>query len=452
MGGWNIDSAHHLLSRCLFGYTSKDITFALSYSLDNYVDNVLLASRPAPNPPAEWVSEAPSTTDQTTIVLKRRDLINWWIDLMLKRNHSLQEKMVLFWHNHFVSEMIKVGFPQRMYWQNVLFRTYAFGNFKNLTKAITIDPAMLVYLDGVLNIKQKPNENYGRELLELFTLGIGNYTEDDVKAAARSLTGWQVSELKPVFNPNRFDNTDKTFLGVTNNFTYETLIDVIFTKPQAAEHICKKLYKEFVFHVPNMNFVKKMADILVKADFEIKPLLSFLFKSDHFYDSQFRGSRIKSPVELVIGTLKSLNVKVSEYGYLADTLRQLQQNLFNPPDVRGWEGQRRWVSSATFPVRHALTNSYVTGKKLNGQNTGFQVNTLTYARSFTNAEHAVRFVNEVSSQHIRYPLSENSRKILLDSLLNGASPEEWSTYSPMADTRIANFLKVLMRLPEYQLC
>lgn len=443
--------ARHLLSRCSFGFTNRDVSTCMSYTLENYIDKVLLAPITIPDKPGDWVNEEPAVADSATRGARQKELVNWWIKLLLE-DHSLQEKMVLFWHNHFVSEMVKVAHPQHMYWQNHLFRTYAFGNFRDLTKAVTTNAAMLIYLDGISNRKTKPNENYARELLELFTLGIGNYTDKDVKEAARALTGWQIDKLTTFLNPGRFDNTNKTFLGVTENYNHETLIDAIFKNTKTAEHLCTKLYKEFICYTPDADFIKQMAGVLINADYEIKPLLAFIFKSDHFYETRFIGSKIKSPVDLLVGTLKSFGISSPEYGYLADTLKQLQQNLFNPPNVRGWEGQRKWISSATFPTRQALTDSYVNGKKAGGQSIKFQIDGLTYASTFSSSENAAAFVDDVTNQLIRYPISEYKKTLLLETLLEGTMPEEWTLTGQMAGSRVKNFLKVLMRLPEYQLC
>lgn len=204
---WDEDAARHILARTLFGYNKQDVEFALSITLDEFVDNYLLADQPELITPGYWVSD-PSDENTTE---RTRELIYWWYNLMLTQGYSLRERMVLFWHNHFVSDVVKVYLPQRMYWQNKLFRDFAMGNVIELTKAITIDPAMLIYLDGTRNRRGAPNENYARELLELFTLGIGNYTEQDIQEGARALTGWRVDGLTPYFTESRFDNEFKTF-------------------------------------------------------------------------------------------------------------------------------------------------------------------------------------------------------------------------------------------------
>ena len=193
---WNKESAIHLLSRTLFGFSKEDIDFARSYSIEDYVDNHLLRELEEPQSPGFWVDDNSSYNNS----VRSRELIYWWFNLMLNESHSVRERMVLFWHNHFVSELSTVKLPQRMYHQNRLFRKYAFGNFRELTKKVTTDPAMLIYLDNTKNRKEDPNENYARELLELFTLGIGNYTEEDIVEAARALTGWQVEGLESFFN------------------------------------------------------------------------------------------------------------------------------------------------------------------------------------------------------------------------------------------------------------
>jgi uncharacterized protein (DUF1800 family) len=199
---WDEAAARHILSRTLFGYNKQDVEFALSITLDDFVDNYLLGDQPQPPHPGTWVNE-PSYENYNENL---RDLIFWWYNLMNTQGYSIRERMVLFWHNHFVSDVSKVGLPQNMYWQNKLFRDYAMGDLIKLTKAVTIDPAMLIYLDGVRNRRGEPNENYARELMELFTLGIGNYTEQDIQEAARALTGWRVEGLVSYFDPERFDD------------------------------------------------------------------------------------------------------------------------------------------------------------------------------------------------------------------------------------------------------
>ncbi|GAA4466295.1 DUF1800 domain-containing protein [Nibrella saemangeumensis] len=453
MSAWNFENARHLLTRCLFGYTRGDLDKALSYSTaTDFVSKELLADKSLPDPPGTWVAEAPVANNGTVDGTRYRDLTFWWLQRMLTEQTHMREKMVLFWHNHFTSDREKVNFPQHMYQQNMLFRKYAFGNFKQFTKDVTIDPAMLIYLDGRQNNRNAPNENFARELMELFTVGIGNYTEDDIKQAALALTGWRVDGLKAVFNQNGFANTNKTFLGKTGNFTYTDIIDILFTKDILANFICQKLYKEFVYYKPNGAFVSEMAAVFRQADYELKPVLQFLLTSDEFYRTDYRGAKIKSPVELLIGTLKALSITNPDWGYVTEASRTLQQQLFNPPTVQGWIGQRDWISSSTLPLRGSFTDSVINGRRLNGQRLPFSIDALTYARSYPSSEKAELFVRDVTDYLLAYPIAPKKREFLLDTLLDGTISENWSTNTPMADVRIQKFLRTVMRQPEFQLC
>lgn len=452
MIAWNADMARHLLARTLFGYTRDNLVKALSHtSVDTFVDSELLADRPTPAPPDAWVTETPIPNNGSVDGQRYAALTTWWLNRMLTEGTSMREKMVLFWHNHFVSDRAKVNYPQHMYQQNALFRRYAFGDFRQFTKDVTIDPAMLIYLDGRQSNKNAPNENYGRELMELFTLGIGNYTETDVKQAALALTGWRVDGLKSVFNKNGFADVPKTFLGQTGNFSHTDIVDIILTKDAAAEFICRKLYKEFVFYKPNEAFVKQMAAELRTANYNLRTVLRFLFTSDEFYKPEYRGAKIKNPVELAIGSLKFLDISKPDFAYVADAARILQQYLFYPPDVAGWPGQRDWISSNTYPARGGYSDSLVNGRRANGQNLSFKVIPLDYARSFKSSENAPQFVQDVSNLMLLVPPTASKEKLLLDTLLDGTIAANWSTNTPMADVRIQKFLKALMRLPEYQL-
>ncbi|GAB3042800.1 hypothetical protein GCM10027185_53130 [Spirosoma pulveris] len=436
----------------MFGYTRDDLKKALSYtSVVDFVDKELLADRPQPEAPDSWVTETPISNNGTVDSARYTELTNWWFTQTLNEGVSMREKMVLFWHNHFVSDRDKVSYPQHMYQQNALFRKYAFGDFRQFTKEVTINPAMLIYLDGRQNNKNAPNENYARELLELFTLGIGNYTETDIKQAALALTGWSVNGLNAVFSKNNFASQNKTFLGKTGNFTYGDIVDIILTKDAAAEFICRKLYKEFVFYKSNESFVRQMAAVFRTSNYSIRSVLQFMLTSDEFFKPDYRGSKIKNPIELAVGTLKFLDITNPDFTYVADTSRTLQQYMFFPPNVAGWPGQRNWISSTTYLARSSYSDSVVNGRKSNGQNLTFRVVPLDYARSYQSAENATLFVKDVVSGLLQLAPNPTKEKLLLDTLLDGTIAANWSTNTPMADVRIQKFLKALMRLPEYQL-
>jgi uncharacterized protein (DUF1800 family) len=447
ISAWDEPAAIHILSRTLFGYNLADIEFALSISLDDFIDNYLLADKPEPPQPGFWVNDTSSenSTERT------RELTYWWMNQMLTQGYSFRERMVLFWHNHFVSDYVKVGLPQRMYWQNKLFREYAFGNFKELTKKVTLDPAMLIYLDGVKNTKNSPNENYARELMELFTLGIGNYAETDIQEAARALTGWRVDGITPYFTESRFDSGEKNFLGQSGNFNHNDIVDIIFTKEEASKFLCRELYSEFIYFTPDENFISQLAQTLRDNNYNIKPVLSALLKSTYFHSDEIRGSKIKNPVEFVLSTVRQLNIQNPDYSYLRQVINQLKQELLYPPNVSGWPGDKTWISTTTLPARNIFTDSVINGKKPNGEKLSFSINVIDFARSFPAPENATRLVNDIIKCMIQFPLSDTKRKLLLDTLLDGAAVYDWSTYEDNAEARLQSFLKVLMRLSEYQL-
>ena len=444
---WDEGAARHILSRTLFGYTKQDIEFALSQTLDNFVDNYLLADQPTPQPPGDWVNNSDNTDNSDHI----REIIYWWYDLMVTQGYTMRERMVLFWHNHFVSEVAKVSLAQRMYWQNKLFRDYAMGNLIDFTKAVTIDPAMLIYLDGTRNRVGAPNENYARELLELFTLGIGHYTETDIQEGARALTGWRVDGIEPYFTESRFDDGEKTFLGYTGNFNHEDVVDIIFTKPSAAVYFCRELYREFVHVDVDEMSVETMAQLLRANNYNIKPVLSMLLKSVMFHEDEIRGAKIKSPVELIVGTMRQFNVGTPDYVYMRQVAEQLRQTLLSPPNVSGWDGDKVWIDTTTLPSRNIFTDAVVNGRKSNGGELTFEIDFVEYVRTFPSSEDAVQLIDDLAKIFLQFSLSENRKKYLLDTLLDGAEVYDWSTSDPLAEDRLKLFFKALMRLSEYQL-
>ncbi len=453
---WNQTNVNHLLARTLFGFSAKDSQQAMGYgSFTELINKAILVDTPLPAPPNPWVTTTPAQIQQDNGSAGNwyRELTYWWYNRMLSEGLNMQEKMVLFFHNHFSNERDKVNYPQYMYQQNQLFRKHAFGNFKQLVKDVTIDPSMLIYLDGNNSRGTNANENYAREIMELFTLGIGNYTETDIKQAAKVFSGWQVKGLVSAFDSTRwYTEATATVFTKAAKFKYDTLIDWIFEQKAAAEFICRKLYTEFVYYKPNEAFVLQMADVFRKNNFELKPLLSFMLSSDEFYKASIQGSKIKNPTELMVGTSKLLQIKMTDTVNLYELSKTLQMQLFQPPDVAGWPGQREWISSTTYSHRGGFTDSLLTGRRFNGVAVTGKIETLPFARSFATAEKAVEFVDEVVGLALRFPLSDARKKFLLDTLLDGTTVMNWTTYVSNADTRINKFLKTLMRLPEYQLC
>jgi uncharacterized protein (DUF1800 family) len=446
----------HLLSRSLFGFSKSDLTMAQGYgTFADFIDKALLKDAALPAAPNTWVSTVPAQVQQTDGSAGRwyTEMTTWWYSRMVNEGLNMREKMVLFLHNHFSNERDKVSYPQNMYAQNQLFRKYAFGNFKQLVKDVSIDPAMLIYLDGNNSRGSGPNENYARELMELFTMGIGNYTETDVKQAAKVLSGWQVSGLTSTFTASRwYTEANVTVFSKTAKFDLNTLIDHIFDQKATAQFICRKLYQEFVYYKPDEVFITKMATVFKANNFEMKPLLKFLFTSEEFYKTEIIGSKIKSPTELLVGSAKLLQVKTPDLNNFYEMARTLQMQLFQPPNVAGWPGQREWISSTTYSYRGGFTDSLLTGKRYNGVTVTSKLDPIVYARTFSTSEKANEFVDELVGLALRFPLSDTRRKLLLDTLLDGTIVANYNTFTANTDARINKFLKALMRLPEYQLC
>ena len=292
-------------------------------------------------------------------------LQTWWLDRMIASPAPLQEKMTLLWHGHFTSALFQKGIaPEEMLAQNQLFRNNALGNVHKLTLAVSQDPAMLKYLDNRASVKAHPNENYARELMELFTLGIGNYTETDIRESARAFTGWMVrGPLQGggfVYNAAQHDDGTKTFLGRTGNFNGNDIVDIIFAQPAAARWFATRLLTFFVYSDPEPALVDAVAALLKKNDFELQPVMSTLLRSNVFYSDRAYRALVKSPVEYVVGTYQLFGVAQVDPPVLG-ALNRMSQMLFYPPNVKGWDGGSAWLNSQTVLAREnfasALTNS-----------------------------------------------------------------------------------------------
>ncbi|PID46513.1 MAG: hypothetical protein CSB47_03580 [Proteobacteria bacterium] len=283
-------------------------------------------------------------------------LKQWWMSHLLTTKAPVQERMTLFWHNHFTSGFAKVQQPKIMYVQNQMLRDNALGSFAVMLRKIARDPAMLVYLDGSLNKKGKPNENFARELLELFTLGRGHYTENDVKAAAITFTGWGADRNKGTFVYNSKEHEAKRvkFLGqwVENG---DQVLDVLLKHHRTAECIAEKFWYEFVsYHTPPRAVIREWGNAFRTSNYRISTLLRTVLSSNEFWDARNRGNLIKSPVDLVVGTLRSLPYPKPAIAELVHINQLLGQDLFDPPNVKGWAGGKQWIDTQTLLVRNSL--------------------------------------------------------------------------------------------------
>ena len=279
----------------------------------------------------------------------------WWANQMLTTRRPLEEKLTLFWHGHFATGENKVRDYRMMLRQNEIFRAHAAGDLRGLLVGILKDPGMLVYLDNGENIKKHPNENFGRELLELFSMGVGNYTERDVREAARAFTGWTNNVLDFKFDADQHDSGEKTFLGATGPFNGEDIIEIILKQSATAEFVSAKLYRYFVRDEVSPQVRASLGRTFRESGYQIKPLLKQIFLSKDFYSAPAYATQIKSPVQLVVSTYKKLGLRevptIPDFGRMTGGLGQ---SLFNPPNVAGWAGGRTWITPSTLLQRGNL--------------------------------------------------------------------------------------------------
>ncbi|TAN44811.1 MAG: DUF1800 domain-containing protein [Rhodospirillales bacterium] len=370
------DEARHLLARTGFGSPSRlEIERLLQYTHESAVEEIFgfVVSRPFTQPPPDIDQPLPARGERQDANF-RKDinerglaLKSWWWGEMLATDSPFTEHMVLFWHNHFTSSLQKVKWPGYLYRQNLLFRDHALGNFGQLLKEIARDPAMVLYLDGQANRKSQPNENFARELMELFTLGEGHYGERDVKEAARAFTGWSFDPRsgEVVFNPKQHDPGIKQVLG-RNVRSGEEVVQVLLDHPETAKHLTRKFWREFVSPEPDEDEVLRLAGILRENNYEIRPLLKAILTLPAFWDSENRGSLVKSPVDLTVGSLRLLGIKSIDGKRLAQAGKILGQDLFDPPNVKGWPGGVTWINSTTLSRREQLLRRLARGREMEG--------------------------------------------------------------------------------------
>ncbi|HXG11921.1 MAG TPA: DUF1800 domain-containing protein, partial [Gemmataceae bacterium] len=290
----------------------------------------------------------------------------WWLYRLIGTPFPFRERMTLFWHNHFATSVAKVQQFALMKKQNLLLRKHALGKFGPFLLEISKDPAMLIWLDSNTNVKGRPNENYARELMELFSLGVGNYTETDIREAARAFTGWHTNGQEFTFNRYQHDDGPKTVLGQTGNWDGGDVVRIVLEQPAAARFLVRKLYRHFVSEAepPPDNLLEPLADRFRKSDYDIADLMGVILRSRLFFSEHAYRQRIKSPVEYVVGMLRALEARpdsASGLRGLPAATAGLGQTLFAPPNVKGWEGGKTWLNSATVLARHNLAWQLVQG-------------------------------------------------------------------------------------------
>lgn len=512
-GPWTRIEAAHLLRRATFGPTNAQINATISSGMVATIAT-LLTDLPAPtlplntNPQEEpavnvgqtWVNAAYNNDFEGS---RTNSLKSWWVGLMVSENLSLREKMTLFLHNHYVTRTEDVGDSRFSYKNNALLREYAFGDFKELSKKMCIDPAMLDYQNGNTNTATSPNENFARELQELFTIGKGpelgpgnytNYTEQDVQAAARVLTGWRNNRtaIDSYFTASRHDTNPKQFSAAYGNQVinnpiaeeeYKSLIDMIFNQAETARFLARKLYRYFVYYVidaaTETSMIEPMAVLLRNSNYNLKPVLSALFQSQHFYDVLSIGCDIKSPVSYTIGLLKQfqvalpttpLSVQYETFRNIHGLMSVMQQDLFDPPSVAGWAAYYQepvyyefWINSETMARRARFSDTmveqgYTIGNQL------INIDLIAFVSQVSDPSDPNILVDEVSKILYPIPITQPEKDFLKNILIPGLPDFEWTiewqtytmdptniTKKDAVITKLKALMKYVMATAEYHL-
>jgi len=514
-GPWNEQTAKHLLKRAMFAPTAQQIADAVKDGLEGTLTKLFTpyAAPPLPinyneqNDPnvpigQSWVYAA-STPN---LNYPNRSIRAWQLSLFLDEGVSLREKMVLFWHNHFVTSDAPSA---KMIYQYIdLIRTNALGNYKQLVKDMTINNLMLRYLNGNESNKNAPNENYGRELLELFTIGKGveagpgdytTYTETDVKEIARALTGWTIDgpafgnagpHPVAIYRNNRHDTGTKQLSNrfgnaVINNLgaeEYKTVIDIILAQEEVSKFMARNLYRWFVYYnidaAIEANVIEPLAEVMRQSDYDMQPVLEALFRSEHFYDENAIGCQIKSPVDFTASVIKPFmvdfptnpNQKYQFWYGLHGLNATLQQDMFSPPNVAGWKAYyqdpvyyRNWISSVTLTVRIAVTTSVSLGQIMVFDRP-FGLDVVRIADSIENSTDPNVLIQKLVDLLLPYPLTQAQMDSLKELLIPGLPDFEWTveyglylndptneTFKTAVKNRLIPLFIGLLGLPEFQL-
>jgi len=362
-GRFGTRHAAHLLRRAGFGGSEAEVARAASLGMAGAVDSLLHPTAPD--------ADFPQYPDVTVLYDPKKNRAAaqlWWLDRMLRTNRPLVEKMTLFWHGHFATSVQKVQ-PAPMVGQIAMLRQFALGRFPALLSAVTRDPAMLIWLDNRANAKAHPNENYAREVMELFALGLGNYTEDDIKEAARAFTGWTLDKnQQAAFVPARHDDGIKTVLGKSGRHDADDVIAIIVSQPVHQRFLARKLLEFFVYSDPEPELIEAAAQVYALSGFDVARTVGTILRSNVFYSPRAYRAIPKSPIELAIGTLRYIGAQTVPPN-LPYQLARMGQEPMNPPSVKGWDGGPAWINTSTLLARFNFVNGLVaqTAPGKNGQ-------------------------------------------------------------------------------------
>jgi uncharacterized protein (DUF1800 family) len=483
---WNLEMAAHLLNRAGFGGPPAEIQSLADLGHDRAISSLIDYERiPDPTLNPDWAKPDPArqqqirdinqtgTPDQKKALQKEQaqlqqvqmlELRGWWLQRMARGPRPFQEKMVLFWHGHFATSVEKVRDAYYMWRQNELFRRLATGNWQMLLAEAGKDPAMLIWLDQAQSQKAHPNENFAREVMELFSLGEGHYTEHDISEGARALTGWSLDRInqKYVYRPFFHDTGVKTFLGLTGNLDGDDVIAQIIEQPQSARFITAKLWNYFAGQPPTDELNTALAAVFRANGNNFKPFLRVMFRSEEFYGDDIVRNEVKSPVQWLIGSVRMLECDLPPTLVSYGMLRQLGQDLFAPPNVKGWDGGITWITTNTLLTRYNDAEALVQGslppltagdfaRKPGGAGGEKAMKLLQRVRMggvnlekiLTPEERASKDTMVASLQHrlLQTTLSGEQEKALADFL---------NSKEQLNDADILTAIRLVMSTPEYQ--
>jgi uncharacterized protein (DUF1800 family) len=398
------------------------------------------------------------TADDQKKVIKKQirnatELKKWWIDKFLTEKFPLREKMTCFWHNHLVATSQKVKSTYWVYQHNMILRENAFGNFKELTKLIIKSNAMVHYLDNVDNRKDKINENLSRELLELFTIGIGNYTENDIKEGAKALAGLNLGEESAVYRKFLEDNSTKTYFGKKGNFKADDLVDIIFEQKNTPYLITRKILKWFIYDNPSEDLVVYYGDYFRKMNFEIKPLLTKIFIDE--YAKENSGSKIKDPLTYLFQLTDELNITNSNSNLISFFLKQQGMDLFNQPNVKGWDGGNSWLTSQIYLQRNNASDLLCNGRNISrkvfdkipeeDEEPEIKLEKINVSIDFDKNGNNKKIISELSNR-LLFRVDENLQKDM-ENLLK----YDFDAKDANANFAVLRLFNYITKTPEYQL-
>ena len=521
-GPWTSNEVIHLLKRTMFGAKKLDVDYFSTRTMSQSVDELLAPLAPNPTPPVKeylttatvgakpdtnilqgttWVTDINS--DGTVQSQRIASYKKWWTGVLINQDRSIREKMIFLWTDHFGNEADDVANANWIYQQHSLIRQHCLGNFKQLVRGMSIDPAMLKYLNGYLSTATAPDENYGRELQELFAIGKGpgsQYTEQDVKEAAKALTGWRINATtyQSYFDSTKHSAVSKQFSSFYNNtlvagrtgatagdMELDDLLTMIFAQGEVAKFMVRKLYRWFVYYeidaATENNVIAPLADVFRNNNYDIKPVLSALFKSEHFFDILNQGCVIKTPADLVIGSMREFSVSMplasdwdTSYGHW-NTLYSLMNNqglnLHDPPNVAGMPAYYQeplfheiWISSDSLPKRNQFTDT-MTNSGYTRNAFKMQFDFIAFAKTLPNPGNPNDLIDDTIKRIYRMSVSPQVKQQMKTQLLLSNQQYDyywtnaWADYiaNPIVanynivNTRLKDLFRYLMNLSEYQL-